>query len=47
MLQFGSFKIHFMNIQKFQKIQYTFRNFKIPLLKNIINIVEFHVTFLK
>ena len=30
---------------KFQKIQYTFRTFKIALLKNIINIVIFYATF--
>ena len=30
---------------KFQKIQYTFRTFKIALLKNIINIVKFYATF--
>ena len=47
MLQFGCFKIHFMKIQfyhnineKFQKIQYIFHNFKIPLLKNILSISE-------
>ena len=38
-LQFGIFKIHYT------KIQYIFHNFKIALLKNIINIVKFYVTF--
>ena len=39
-LQFDSFKIHFM------KFQYIFSNFKIPLLKNIRNIVKFYVILL-
>ena len=50
LLQFGSFKIHFMKIhlsfiilRKTSKIQYIFRNFKIPILKNIINIVKYYV----
>ena len=35
-----------MALEKFQKIQYNFRKFKIPFLKNIINIVKCWVTFL-
>ena len=51
LLHFGSFKIHLMKIQLSfiisRKIQYIFRTFKIPLLKKIINIVKFYVTFVK
>ena len=52
LLQFGNFEINFVKIQlsfiilkKNQKIQYIFNNIKIPLLKNILNFVQFYVTF--
>ena len=54
LVQFASFDIHFMKIQlsfiilrKNPVNQYIFRNFKIPLLKNMINIVKFYATFVK
>ena len=52
LLQFGSFDINFIEIQlsfiilkKVSEISVHFRNFKIPLHKNIINILKFYVSF--